>query len=152
MSEYQFGQAMWSAAKEYANTARKLLEEEAPGRSIMVLVEQAVECYICGVIEHAKEKSVDEIYGKGCVPHALERIYKDACAYSENRFLYQSHTSKDLYSLFRDYKALRFPKPDTMLVVDDNAIRYNLEIMEDIENLVEEYQNQIIKGNPSKGG
>ena len=137
--DYTFGESMFDKAKVYASTVNDLYNRGILDASTIVLSQLAIECYLCSIIEAATGKDVDTVYGKGRVPHNLDILYSDAHSYSERGFSFDRGLKNELKSAFLDYKALRFPKPGQYVVVDEEAIKADVSLIDDMKEIAEEY-------------
>ena len=137
--DYAFGESMFEKAEVYASTVNDLYNRDILDASTIVLSQLAIECYLCSIIESATGKDVDSVYGKGRVPHNLDILYSDAHSYSERGFSFDRNLKSSLKSAFLDYKASRFPKPNQYVVVDEEAIKADVSLIDDVKEIAEEY-------------
>ena len=153
MSDYRFGEEMLEAAQDSYNGALMFYENSGSCRNIMLLSQHTTECYLCSILETLTGKECDRIYGRGNVPHDLGRLYDDCHKYDKKHILplYDRRFRRELLSAFYDYKAIRYPKPDIMRVVDREAVSYNVDIMQEVrdlaENFIEKYHELQSKDN-----
>lgn len=140
--EYIVSEAMFDQAEMYRNTVHALAARETFNSSIVVLNELALECYISSIIEGLTGKSMEDIYGKGCIPHDLFALYNDMHRYDTKHELprFDRNLRRELQSAFRDYQASRFPKPGNYRVVNEESISFNISLANEIQEMAEEYQ------------
>lgn len=142
--EKKLGISYYNKAEEYRNTVNLLVSSDIYNSSVTVLNELAMECYMSSVIELAKNKSMEQIYGRGLIPHDLFGLYNDMYnADKDMRYLgdFDRTIRQELKSAFKDYNASRFPKDQSYVVINEETIKFNVSLMEDIRELAEEYIN-----------
>lgn len=134
--------------EEYKNTVSLLVSNDVYNSSTTVLNELAMECYLKSMIEILSGKNIDSIYGKGLVPHSLDTLYGDLVnKWDKNReyFSFDRRLQRELKSAFKDYNESRFPKPDSYKIIDDECIKFNIDLCDEISTLTKDFINQYEK-------
>lgn len=138
--EYIKQKTLFEQAKMYQNTVNSMVSRDTKNAATLVLNEYAIECYLCGIIEGATNKTTEELYGRGNIPHDLYTLYNDCYKYAKNDLPpFDYRLRRDLQSAFKDYNTHRFPKEHST-EIDDEMVNYDVNITIDIAELANEYE------------
>lgn len=140
---YIIQSSLFEQAKMYQNTVNSMLSRGIKNAAVLVLNEYAMECYLCGIIEGLTQKNIEDVYGRGNIPHDLYQLYNDCYKYGKEYLPpFDYRLRRDLKGAFKDYNTHRFPK-EYSIEIDTDMINYDTAITEDIENIAEEYLSNL---------
>ena len=142
---YELSKSLFTQAEMYRHTVLSLTSNDVYNPATTVLNELAMECYLGSLIEHLSGKSLESIYGKGCIPHDLFQLYNAIYSFDKEKQLpiFDRNLRKELSGAFKDYQASRFPKENNYKLVDEEAISFNVSLMGDIYELAHDFFQKI---------
>lgn len=150
---YDIGNAMYDKAERYYNAAMVFNEREIFDAPFIIESEIATECFLSSIIEKIYNKPMQNIFGHGCVPHDLARLYdklypSKGKAGNSNPLLpaYDGSFRTRLTAAYLDYGALRYPNDSNsqrgMRIVGEKSIRDDIKLLEDTKNIADYFRQK----------
>lgn len=142
---YIKGQTLFESANETYNDVLFMKEHELSFKSIMLSNQNAIECYLCSMIEILSNKTIDDFYGRGRVPHDLGRLYDDLYSLDKNHVLpnYNRKLKRELQGAFYDFKSTRYPKENNFRIVDIESLDFDIDITCEIKEISKEFYEYV---------
>lgn len=137
-------------ATEYKRTVNVLKEQDILNASTLVLNELAIECNLKYMIEVVTNQNVEQIYGKGLVPHKLDSLYDDLYMFEQRAGLsilppYSRHLKRELFTTFRTYKTCRFPHEESLYLVDEEAVLTDIDVSDEISEITDNFIKKYVE-------
>lgn len=151
MNKRDIENAVYNKANTYYSTVCMLAEHDVLDESTMALVQLAIEGYLSNMIELVKNKTTDEVYGMGRVPHDLMRLYHTLYNGESSALLENPTTDikNRLVKSFCDFNSKRYVAPDDSAKSTRNVcekdVLYNVETMHMIKELNERFRDKFFE-------